>query len=201
MKFNHCTIDLETMGNLPTSAITAIGVVMFDLEDNRREFEVNVSLQSSMDKGMTVQGDTIMWWMNQSKDAQNALTDPKPVDLDIALRMVDQFIRAHRAKSFTCWTHATFDAPIINYALNLCDIKPAIHYREHRDIRTLTWLNRNSGPKATMPAQLTAHRALDDARYQADYISAHLIRMGVGQKQTMPIETNPCLEIPLPENT
>ena len=184
MKFKHCTIDLETLGTRPTSAITSIAVVMFDLEGNRKDFEVNVDLQSAMNAGMTVDGETIMWWMSQSKDAQKALLDPKPVDLKIALMMVDQFIRSYKGKGFTCWTHATFDAPILNYALSLVGVAPAIHYREHRDIRTLTWLSSKLGlseSQLKFPAGLTAHRALDDANNQANYISDLLVNLGVNR--------------------
>lgn len=184
MKYPHCTIDLETMGNLPTSAITAIGIVMFDLLGNRHEFEVNVDLQTGMDVGMTVQGETIMWWMSQSKQAQDALKDPKPIALGLALAMVNAYVKQHRMSSFTCWTHATFDAPILNLAFSKFGLRGPIHYREHRDIRTLTWLNRKingvkENRKAMKEAGLTAHRALDDARNQADYIAGHLIKLGV----------------------
>lgn len=179
MKYGHCTIDLETMGTLPTSAITAAAVVFFDLEGNRQEFEVNIDLQSCMDLGMTVQGETIMWWMSQSKAAQDPLFDPKPIDVHFGLSWIDAVIRQYRAKSFTCWTHATFDAPILNNAFNLAGIRSPIHYREHRDIRTLTWLSRKINGAAkkreSMASKgLTAHRALDDARNQANYIADHL---------------------------
>lgn len=170
-KFKHCTIDLETMDNRPTAAITAAAVVLFNLDNEEtKEFEVNIDLQSSIDKGLTVSGETIMWWMQQSKAAQDALMNPKPVDIHTGLSWLSMFINQYKANSFTCWTHATFDAPILNYAFNLCRVKNPVHYRQHRDIRTLTWLKRQDGIKRDRPPELTAHRALDDARYQASYI-------------------------------
>ena len=45
-------LDLETMGNGPTSAIIAIGAVAFDMEGITSHFYRQVSLQSSMDAGL-----------------------------------------------------------------------------------------------------------------------------------------------------
>jgi exodeoxyribonuclease VIII len=35
MAFKHIMVDLETMDNKPTAAITAIGAVAFDLADGK----------------------------------------------------------------------------------------------------------------------------------------------------------------------
>lgn len=175
MSYNHCTIDLETMDNRPTAAITSIACVMFNVEEMvTAEFKANVSLQSSINLGLTVGGDTMMWWLNQSKAAQDSLKDPKPIDVQLALLMLREFVKSNRASSFTCWTHATFDAPIVNYAYSLIDANSPIHYREHRDIRTLTWLGRGKPPAEEARKPDVAHCSLSDARNQADYIRNYL---------------------------
>ena len=175
MKYNHITIDLETVDNRPTSAITAIGAVFFNLDsDEREKFYVNVDLQSSIDLGLTVSGETIMWWFKQSDSARKALMDPKPIDVHMALPMLNSFIDMYKSKNCVCWTHATFDAPILNYAASLVKVKPPIFYRQHRDIRTLTWLNKRNGEKMKMAPEMTANNALDDAMHQANYITNHL---------------------------
>lgn len=180
MTFKHCTIDLETMDNRPTSAITSIACVMFNVDDEATaEFKVNVDLQSSVDLGLTLSGETIMWWMKQDKPAQLGLFTPKPIDAKLALLMLKEFIKSHRANGFTCWTHATFDAPILNYAFRLIGANSPIHYREHRDIRTLTWLARGKIMGERKKPDV-AHDSLSDARNQADYIRDHLRFFNMG---------------------
>jgi len=67
--YGHLMIDLETMGNVKNSAIVSIGAVEFNIEngDIGEEFYAVVNLQSCLDKGMVVNGDTIYWWLNQDK--------------------------------------------------------------------------------------------------------------------------------------
>ena len=176
MKFSHCTIDLETLDVQPTAVITSIAVVCFDLAGNRAEYAVNVDLQSCFDAGLSIGPDTLQWWFKQSKGAIDAMFE-NPLDLYSALVGVSHFIKTHRKSSFTCWTHTTFDVPILSHAARVMDIQLPIHYREHRDIRTLTWLNRHNFQKSEKPAGFIAHNALHDARRQADYISKLLISM------------------------
>ena len=177
MKFPYCTIDLECLDTLPTAVITSIAVVFFDLKGNREQYAVNIDIESSMSyPELTIGADTLKWWFKQSKDSQNAMLD-NPLALHSALTAVAHFIKEHRGNKFTCWTHATFDAPILQYNCYVADVHIPIHFREHRDIRTLTWLNRNNFVKLAPPPSSIAHNALHDALHQADYISALLVNI------------------------
>lgn len=177
MKYPHCTIDLECLDVLPTAIITSIATVFFDLEGNRASHAVNIDLESSMGYGgLTISPVTLKWWFKQSRAAQEAMLE-NPMDLHDALTSVAHFITANRANKLTCWTHATFDAPILNYNSHVADVHIPIHFREHRDIRTLTWLNRNNFEKLGRPVTMIPHNALHDAQHQADYISALLLNM------------------------
>ena len=65
------TIDLETMGNLSTSAIMAIGAVTFDTGTTEtNEFYVVVDLESCLRRGLIVTASTVYWWLQQDKEAQ-----------------------------------------------------------------------------------------------------------------------------------
>lgn len=177
---NHLTVDLETLGTEPTSVITAIGAVFFDLEGETKEFYTTVDAQSCLDAGLTVNGDTIMWWMQQSNAARQALKSKYPATLETALSMYGSFVANNRTKNLCVWTHATFDAPILDYAFKIVDVKNPVHYKENRDIRTLTYLNnlnRDKSKKDTVSSLndgFIAHNALDDARKQAIYIARML---------------------------
>ncbi len=68
---NNIMLDLETMGNTPTSAIIAIGAVRFDKKIKGKFYGV-IDLESCLEDGLTVDASTIMWWMQQSDAARKA---------------------------------------------------------------------------------------------------------------------------------
>ena len=68
-------IDIETMGIKLTSAITAVGAVAFipDTGEIKDTFYSPISLDSSIDAGLTVDASTILWWMKQNDDARKEI--------------------------------------------------------------------------------------------------------------------------------
>lgn len=81
-------IDIETLGNQSNSVITSIAGVEFDLDSGQtgKEFSINVDIQSCLDIGLEINASTLIWWFNQSKDAQmQMLVDPKPIEQALAL--------------------------------------------------------------------------------------------------------------------
>ncbi len=70
-------IDLETLATSTDAAILTIGAVKFDPfgkdieEPDMDSFYVKVDLDSCHDLGLAVNDDTVAWWANQSKEAQD----------------------------------------------------------------------------------------------------------------------------------
>lgn len=64
------------MGNGPYAPIISIGAAFFDPNSGEigPDFEVNVSLESSMRYRARPDASTILWWMEQGEDARRALT-------------------------------------------------------------------------------------------------------------------------------
>jgi exodeoxyribonuclease VIII len=187
MKYPHATTDLETMGNTTTAAIVAIGCVAFSDEHNgTAEFYRLVDLESSLDAGLTVTASTITWWLSQSDEARQDLTNRNHEALEplyAALTGWSKFLTQHTtvvegryvSNRFHHWTHATFDAPILTHAWSRVfneSRTPPIPYKCQRDIRTLDMLCPIEYPKRSN----IHHNALDDARYQAVYIRNTLRR-------------------------
>ena len=141
-------IDLETMGRSARAPIVSIGAVKFDmdlscplpvptLEDDHQFYRV-VSLRSSVEAGLEMDPETVMWWLDQTKDAQNSLLPAGTgaiVDLPRALYLLKLWWETP-PKPVTMWSHATFDAVILHEAYRLCAMDPPWHYREVRDLRT-----------------------------------------------------------------
>lgn len=76
----HVSIDLETWGTLPGSALRSIGAVTFSpYGDGHTEqhFYANIDLQSCMDVELSVNRDTAIWWRQQSIESQQRL-EKKP---------------------------------------------------------------------------------------------------------------------------
>ena len=71
----HVMLDLETLGKLPGCAILSIGAVYFELETGRLgdEFYLNVDPASCTRAGLTIDGETLGWWMQQEAAAWAAV--------------------------------------------------------------------------------------------------------------------------------
>ncbi|EJE0690466.1 3'-5' exoribonuclease, partial [Salmonella enterica subsp. enterica serovar Newport] len=82
----HLMIDLETMDNKPTAAITAIGAVLFNPETGEmgETFYRRISLTSSVDYDCTMGADTVLWWLRQSIEAKSEIINDANCPLDTA---------------------------------------------------------------------------------------------------------------------
>lgn len=98
---NHLMIDLETMGSGPYAPIISIGAVFFDPNAGAigDDFQVNVSLESSMRFRARPDASTILWWMEQGEDARKALTNDTE-ELSTALCWLSEFILKHSKPRF-----------------------------------------------------------------------------------------------------
>ena len=65
-------LDLETMGNGPNAAITAIGAVKFDPDKGEivETFYFKVNLESSVKQGGVIDASTVIWWLGQNEEAR-----------------------------------------------------------------------------------------------------------------------------------
>lgn len=162
----HIMIDLETMDNKPTSAITAIGAVAFTLEEGIIEphFYQKVDLQSSIDVGLTVSGSTIEWWLDQSAAARAEMMKP---GIYIDSSLVNFFDWYKTVEGCEVWGNgASFDNPIMDNAYAKCGLNAPWQHFNHRCYRTIKALHRDV-PKVE---PTIAHHALDDAFAQAQHL-------------------------------
>lgn len=169
-------LDLETLGTGNNSAIIAIGSAHFDIKTGEilKEFYVNVDLQSSIDAGLTVDGDTVYFWLKQSEKARMDLFRDR-VKLQYALEDFSEWSDDINGSKNLWGNGVSFDNVILKNAYNKLGIKFPYHYRDDQDVRTLVKLAKRMGLldsiKKEMDAGLTKHNALDDAIHEAKYIS------------------------------
>lgn len=172
---NHLMIDLETMGNRPTSAFTSISAVQFDPATGKTgaEFEAHVSLEDSMKAGLTVDASTVMWWIQQGEMAQSALIGGQAgaVALAEALQMFSTFIRRSFREPVKVWGNgATFDISILENAYRAVSLPIPWRYWEIRDLRTAVDFYPEEKKKAIFEG--VKHYGLHDCYHQIKYLSA-----------------------------
>ncbi|MVW25976.1 exonuclease [Escherichia coli] len=172
--WHHLMIDLETMGKNPDAPIISIGAIFFDPQtgDMGPEFSKTIDLETA---GGVIDRDTIKWWLKQSREAQSAImTDEIP--LDDALLQLREFIDENSGEFFVqVWGNgANFDNTILRRSYERQGIPCPWSYYNDRDVRTIVELGKaiDFDARTATPFEGERHNALDDARYQAKYVSA-----------------------------
>ncbi|HBL0297118.1 TPA: 3'-5' exoribonuclease [Escherichia coli] len=171
---DHLMIDLKTMGKNPDAPIISIGAIFFDPQtgDMGPEFSKTIDLETA---GGVIDRNTIKRWLKQSREAQSAImTDEIP--LDDALLQLREFIDENSGEFFVqVWGNgANFDNTILRRSYERQGIPCPWRYYNDRDVRTIVELGKaiDFDVRTAIPFEGERHNALDDARYQAKYVSA-----------------------------
>jgi exodeoxyribonuclease VIII len=158
-------IDLETMGQGPDAAIVAIGAVEFDRE--RREtgdcFSLTIDLESAVRSGGVMDASTVLWWMQQSEEARQALNGK--ADIAKALASFSGWLRGRAdLTEVRIWGNGSdFDNVILANAYRRLLLPAPWKFWNNRCYRT--WKNEHRD--VSMVRLGTHHNALDDAMSQA----------------------------------
>lgn len=168
----HFVVDLETLGTKGTPVILSIAVTTIEpTAPAHREWETVVNIQSCLDYGLSIDGDTILWWLGQSDEARQAIADPEASTLPQALGDLSEWMGMVEPnfRYRYVWSHgATFDAVILNEAYRIVHQITPWQFRNVRDTRTLFHLA--EGMK--FPKREGKHVAIEDARWTRDSIIA-----------------------------
>jgi len=161
----HVMVDLETMGTAPGSVIASIGAVAFDPEAGTlgRQFYQSVDIASAVRAGLSIDPETVKWWLGQGDEARGALLKGQ-VGLRAALEVFAGFWVEVQGAQF--WSHgANFDEPVLGAAFRACGLRTPWRYSASRCTRTLFQLaGVDVADERTVGAH---HNALDDAVAQA----------------------------------
>ena len=159
-------IDLETLATSTDAAILTIGAVKFDpfgredQEPAMTPFYVRVDLDSCDEIGLVTNDDTIAWWANQSKEAQE-----EAFNTEDRIHVRDAFEQLYKF----CWgakrvwsNGSCFDIVICEHVFKKVNRAVPWKFWEVRDVRTAFDLGINP-----QRPPVTAHHALQDAWNQA----------------------------------
>jgi len=168
-------LDIETLGNKTNSVILSIGACYFEPKTGEigDTLSVHVNAASCVDAGLDMDASTVLWWLDQGKDAQQKILDgqERGMILGGALLKLCEFIDDNAQ----VWGNgATFDNAILKNAYEKTNTIVPWKFWNDRDVRTIVELGYQIGfnPKKDMPFEGVRHDALDDAIHQAKYVSA-----------------------------
>lgn len=168
---NHVMIDLETMGTTPGCAIVSIGAVQFDLDTGKTgaKFYQTVDIRSCLNHGLTISGDTLMWWLKQNDQAREKLSE-NPTDLHDALIKLTQWLDDKFGGNVIPWGNsASFDLGILAAAYNAVKLNIPWNFYNEKCFRTM---------KALFPVNTLkkdgsrAHDPIYDCEYQISVLAA-----------------------------
>jgi len=168
-------VDLETMSTRGDAAFVSIGAVAFDPDgssvpkDGKKVFHRNVDLQSCIDLGLRVSGDTVMWWLSRPDVARQSLMDPPPVPVTDVLTAFTEWYSSVTRYGSCVWSHgATFDVPLISECYERLGLKAPWKFWDVNDTRTVFRRVGMKLPRADDRAD--GHTALFDAITQAEHL-------------------------------
>ncbi len=159
-------IDLETLATSPNASVLTIGAVKFDPFGSDIEiptcekFYVKIDLDSCDELNLDVSDDTLAWWSQQSKEAQEeAFSTKDRIHIREAFNQLYKFCWGAKR----VWSHgAAFDTVICENIFRKLNKAVPWNFWEIRDTRTLFDL----GIDPQRPPVLK-HHALEDAWNQA----------------------------------
>jgi hypothetical protein len=165
-------LDIESLGVKPGSVILNIGAVEFDpwTGEFGKELYVVIDVADSQSYGMTIDAETIKWWMNQSADARlSSFGGGKTYSLRAALNLLFNFTIGKKI-----WCHGpSFDASLLEYAYRKVGLLIPWKFSDVRCTRTIYDLAGVSPDRS----KGTHHNALDDAKAQAVAVVAGYQRL------------------------
>ena len=159
---NNLMIDIETMGTKPGCVILSIGAVLFGGGQLGREFYIEIDPTNCQAHGMTINADTLRWWMRQEiKPPVNGAAT-----LEHALRRLSGEFNNWR--EMCVWANSpTFDLAILRDAYARVSMKAPWPFWQERDFRSARDILAPDFSITTVRPFGDTHHALADAKRQA----------------------------------
>ena len=167
MTIQHVMLDLETMGNGPNAAITAIGAVKFDPDKGEivETFYFKVNLESSVKCGGVIDASTIIWWLGQNEEAR-AEMQKEGEHINLSLDRFRMWL-GDNGQTRIWGNGAAFDNVILASAYKNSGLTVPWKFIGDRCYRTVKTMFKQT-LKAEQPT--IKHHALADAEAQAKHL-------------------------------
>jgi hypothetical protein len=151
-------LDLETLGTTPGCVILSIGAVAFDSTTVLATFEAHLDARSCQRAGLTIDADTVMWWLGREEAARAALIHGPAIPLHDALAQFTLWLNAGE-RTIRLWSKGpSFDAAVLGAAYRAAGLVVPWDFRQERCVRTILDLTGVDGGD---------HREMGEPRHQA----------------------------------
>jgi exodeoxyribonuclease VIII len=172
----HIMLDIETLDTRESAVVLSVGMVVFHPQDDIVIKWIHMGLDGNEQqaKGRTISVDTVMWWLGQTREAQDGLRTQRVSDTK-ALR--ELAYRITEVEPACVWGNGSdFDNNILLSLFRSFDIDPPFSFYQNRCFRTFK--AEFGAPDMERPADLVAHNALSDALWQAKQLQAIYKKLG-----------------------
>lgn len=166
-----CMLDLETMDVKPNAAIIQISAVQFCPYTGEvgKKFDKVISLQSSIDYGLSVGAGAIKFWMSDdctTPEARQKVMSGQD-ELPKALRKFNKWLVNNNIRML--WGNGTASDNVwLRSAYDAVGIEPVLNFRSDMDFRTMRSLARDLGYVSDIEFKGEEHNAIDDCLHQIE---------------------------------
>lgn len=172
-------LDLESLALKGAPVIVQFSAIAFDMTTGKEHsrFSVLVDPRSCVDVGLGIDGETMVWWIQQDRKVFRKVVLEaflKGITIQEAMKQLSDFIESQRKLGeIRVWGNGILsDNKWVQDVSEKLKIDSPIGFREHSDLRTLVTLGKcilGVDHKAETKFEGEKHNAIDDCLHQIKY--------------------------------
>lgn len=169
---NDLMVDIETLGTKSNSVILSMAAVNFSIDTGEvgATFYRTIDINSCLNLGLKVDGDTIKWWLTQNDAAVCELLENN-INLPVALENFWAWYKNNELDGVKVWGNgARFDLGLLSDAHAACGRIVPWKHNDERDVRTLVSLKPHIKDQTAFNG--IKHNPIDDCLHQIKYCHA-----------------------------
>jgi len=153
-------LDIETLGTEPGCAIVSIGAVWFGPDGIIDDWYYSIDPESCQLHGLTIDAETMLWWLDQDAVVREQLTGGDAVDVALWRLATDIGFKSD-TEIWAC--PPAFDCSVLEAAYDHINLDVPWEHWQRRCYRSI----REEVGLPELDREGDHHNALDDARHQA----------------------------------
>jgi len=171
-------IDLETLGTQVNAPIVAVGACFFDIKTGEigKTFDAAIDVSHALRFGK-MSGDTLKWWLSQGDEARQKVARGRSDPIKVYNAFCD-FVASGGSGVRPWGNGASFDISMLEFSMGrVIERTPPWDFWNVRDCRTIKHLASALGLKFGGERKGVHHSALDDAVFQAEWVSQYWLQI------------------------